>query len=170
MHILVVAFHGILLIAFHSFRNVPIHIAERVVAVVLFLSNGCVKPQMFAMKPANDPKRKATTDEKEQLVRERIANASNHLSTLRRRFKCRHDMIPSCGLMFEDCRVWALSATDRGILDATCDRCILCFGNKLPLGNCASDKKDRHPILAMEPCPLCMETCVEASDDVMSPL
>ena len=48
------------------FRELPFHVAERLAAVILFLAQGVVGPDMIAMKPAADPSRKCSQQEKDE--------------------------------------------------------------------------------------------------------
>ena len=50
------------------FRELPIHLAARLAAVVLCLARGVVDPQFIAMKSAVDPGRECASSEKEKAL------------------------------------------------------------------------------------------------------
>ena len=133
------------------FRELPIHLAERIAAVVLFLARGVVDSQMIAMKPAVDPRGKCASLEKEKLLRDRVYNISCHLSFLRDNFGARQELLRYCGMS---------SSTDAANTDA-CNvvdaprNCIVCQGSGLLLGYF---RPTRTSSLTMEPCPLCSES------------
>ena len=132
------------------FRELPIHVAERIAAVVLFLAVGVVDPKMITMKPATDPSKKCTAAEKNELLHDVANNITCHLSFLFDRFGSRQELLRYC------CNS---SSTDVGNMNfcnvaKTSRDCIICQGSGLLLGYLTS--KNTHSI-NMEPCPLCYE-------------
>ena len=136
------------------FRELPFHVAERLAAVVIFLAQGVVDPQMIAMKPAADPSRKCPPKEKEQLLRDRVFTITCHLSSLRNSFRTRQELLRYCGMSSE------AAITDACNFVQAPSNCIVCRGSGTLLGYF---KPSRTSSLTMEPCPLCYETKPSAS-------
>ena len=130
------------------FRELPFHVAERLAAVILFLAQGVVGPEMIAMKPAADPSRKCSPGEKDELWRERVVNITRHLSALRNSFPTRQELLGYCGMTSE------AAITDAHNFVFAPSTCIVCHGTGTLLGYQVPTRTSFQPI---EPCPLCLE-------------
>ena len=74
------------------YKGMPLHIAERLLAVILYFARGHVDSEMIAVKPVSNPKNKLTAEAKEERVKDVVLNVSSHLSWLRTTFSSRDSL------------------------------------------------------------------------------
>ena len=78
------------------YKGMPLHLAERLLAVILYFARGHVDPDMIAVKPVSNPKNKLTAKEKQERVEDVVSNVSSHLSSLRTKFPSRDSLLKHC--------------------------------------------------------------------------
>ena len=137
------------------FRGMPLHLADRVVAVLHFLTQTGVDKDMFGVRPCSDPSRKKSPAQKAEAVQTRVDSVDSHLRSLRLRFPRRSDFLKLSGIS----DVSALSSSSSQISTASSevaqsDVCVVCGDTGLLLRQPSALAVLCHR-MPTEPCPLC---------------
>ena len=85
------------------FRNMPLHLADRLLAVLHYVTSTAVDKAMFGVRPCADPLRKKTPAQKKEAVQNRVDAVNSHMSSL-------FSTSPRPCALFETCGIGDVSA------------------------------------------------------------
>lgn len=100
------------------YKHMPIRVADRLLAVLLFCSGGAVDPKCFVCKSADDREQASPSGDRDALIQERAEAVAGHIRDLNDKFDSVNSMLRFCGFPLGSDGD-STSATDTYLSDST---------------------------------------------------